>query len=532
MQRKKLIVTSFTALVALLAGKKVYDYAAPPSKEKECEYVFPKESASTTEQAPVVQNVPRGFTFESLGGFTNDASCLNKTAIAGVAKITTESELSAALTYARENKLQVSIAGARHSMGGQSFIKDGLVLDMNDFDSVVLDREKMTVTAQGGATWQEVQSLLDQAGLAVKVMQSYNVFSIGGSLSVNVHGMDHASGPLSSTVRSLRIMLPSGEIKTASRAENQELFSATLGGYGLVGIILDAEIDVTENKLFRRDISYIDYKEFPAHYAQAIKNNSQYGLFFGRLSVAPNSYLQDMVLYAYERQPETANTSPTLIPEENSWVNRLVINFSKRGPIGRWTRWMLEKYIEPRFHQCASRNQLMSQRESCIVARNQEMYNSTYYLKNRLRDTDILQEYFVSPENFVAFTDGLREIVGRNHANLLNVTVRVVPQDNDSVLAYAREDMFAFVLYFNQKFTDKESEQLAQTTRELIDLATSLNGTFYLPYQLHYSAEQLRAAYPRVDEFFALKKKYDPDGLLSNTWYSKYAGASASARLP
>jgi hypothetical protein len=44
----------------------------------------------------------------------------------------------------------------------------------------------------------------------------------------------------------------------------------------------------------------------------------------------------------------------------------------------------------------------------------------------------------------------------------------------------------------------------------------------YLPYQLFYSAEQLRKCYPEIDDFFAAKRKYDPDGLFSNRFYEKY----------
>jgi hypothetical protein len=43
-----------------------------------------------------------------------------------------------------------------------------------------------------------------------------------------------------------------------------------------------------------------------------------------------------------------------------------------------------------------------------------------------------------------------------------------------------------------------------------------------LPYQLYYSQEQLHKAYPEVDDFFAVKKKYDPSEIFMNKWYEKY----------
>jgi len=55
-----------------------------------------------------------------------------------------------------------------------------------------------------------------------------------------------------------------------------------------------------------------------------------------------------------------------------------------------------------------------------------------------------------------------------------------------------------------------------------LDVAQQSGGTYYLPYQLFYSKEQLHQCYPEIDDFFAIKKKYDPSGLFSNKFYEKY----------
>jgi hypothetical protein len=80
--------------------------------------------------------------------------------------------------------------------------------------------------------------------------------------------------------------------------------------------------------------------------------------------------------------------------------------------------------------------------------------------------------------------------------------------------------MLAYVLFFSQKFNEREGRILQKTTTDVIDLASRLDGTYYLPYQLFYSKEQLRKAHPRIDEFFD-KKDYDPDELFTNKFYEK-----------
>ena len=83
--------------------------------------------------------------------------------------------------------------------------------------------------------------------------------------------------------------------------------------------------------------------------------------------------------------------------------------------------------------------------------------------------------------------------------------------------------MFALVLYINQNTNDAENQRMRQVTRQMIDFATSLNGKFFLPYQLHYTPAQLQQAYPEIHAFFEAKKRYDPQLLLTNTFYEKFA---------
>ena len=518
--KRGLILKSLGGGLLAILGAQAYRYAAPPARPKTCDFAYPADVAADA-QTQITVSVPADAPdFIRTGGFTNDASCLNKTPVFGIAKIASENDVRNALRFAREHGLKVTSAGQQHSMGGQSFVRNGLVLDMKGFKRMSLDKEHAVLTVESGALWVDVQAFLDPQGFAVKAMQSINIFTVGGTLSVNAHGIAHDPGQIAPTVRSLRVMTADGEVRTASPAENPELFRAVLGGYGLAGVILDARLDVVKNETYAWTREFMDYKDFPAYYAKNIEHDPEIGLFYGRLSVSPTSYLTQALAHVY-RKTDFEGQTPSLQVPTHTWVSRLVINFSKTGGFGRWVRWILETYLEPKLHFC-SHNSALNQKEACIVSRNQEMYDAMGYLKNNLKDTDILQEYFIPHENMVPFVDGLRNIVGKDGANLLNVTIRIVRKDTITSLPYAKEDSFAFVLYFNQKLNERDSEILKKTTVDLIDLATSLRGTYYLPYQLYYSPAQLRAAYPEIDAFFAEKKKLDPAGIFTNTFYEKY----------
>ena len=518
---RRLLLPLLLVVASVVTGKRIYDYSAAPEKDKESDFLFP---ANPDQEKPSVlisdpQRPP--FVFEQRGGFVNDASHLNKTAVYGVVQIASEDDIRNALQYARTHDLKVTCAGQQHSMGGQTFTHGGLVLDLRQFNQIRLDKEHKIVNVQAGVRWWQLQHLLDTQDLSVKSMQSINIFSVGGTLSVNAHGIGPAPGPTAPTVRSIRVMLSDGSVATGSPTENVDLFRHVLGGYGLFGVILDADLDVVSNEMYNRQTIYMDYKDFSPYYRANVENNQNIRLVYGRLSVAPQSFLRETAVHTYTRAPFDA-PFPAMKPNSHNTLDRFIINFSKTGGIGRWTRWTLEKYVEPHMHDCLTRNQAMNQKDACLVSRNEEMYDDMAYLKNRLADTDILQEYFIPYDRMPGFVDGVRDVVRRDKANLLNVTIRTVHKDTITSLPYAKEDMFGLVLYFNVKFNDRDNQILKKTTSDLIDLAHASGGTYYLPYQLFYTKEQLRNCYPEIDDFFVIKKKFDPIGLFSNKFYEKY----------
>jgi FAD/FMN-containing dehydrogenase len=504
-----------------LAARKLYEFGAPPVGPRDCALRYPAATPRALPTEPV--NADPGIDWAQRGGEINDASCLNRTPVFGVARPQSFDEITPILSFAKAQNLKVTAAGIRHSMGGQAFSEGGLVIDMRSIDHIAVDESQNTMTVGAGATWDAIPRYLDPRGLAVKAMQSVSIFTVGGTLSVNAHGVAHAPGQIASTVRSLRLMQSDGTILTLSPTENADLFRHVLGGYGLFGLILEAQLELTGNELYSPTVEYLDYRDFPDYFARRVQSVREIGLMFARISVSPASYLRDTAVHTYTRIGGADRCSP-IRPDPYTRLERTVLNLSKTGSVGRWVRWSAERHLDA-LVECQSRNQTIGADRACGVSRNQEMDDETAYLRSRLEDTDILQEYFVTPDQFAPFVDGLRAVVRRERANLINATIRSVEADRITALPYAPRASFAIVLYFNQGLTVEDCQRLERTTSALIDLVIQLQGRFYLPYQLYYSPRQLQAAYPEASGFFAAKHRYDPAGRFSNAFYEKYGVA-------
>lgn len=453
-------------------------------------------------------------------GKINDASRLNETAVQESWKIpgdakSAEAQLTELLHRARTSHLKVSIAGAQHSMGAHTIAKDGVVIDMLPFNRMELDAAGKILHVQAGARWSEVIPFLNAHGLSVEIMQSNDDFSIGGSISVNCHGWQFNRPPIASSVESFRLMLADGSVVKCSRMENRELFSLVLGGYGLFGIILDVDLQVVPNQKYRIERVPVSAADFVRQLNEKAANAADVGMVYGRLRVTPENFLGEGIINLLHTRTDTNLLVSKLGPPKLAKLKRAIFRGSADSDYGKELRWTMERSFE----------QWLSGDE---CERNDLLFEPVSLFQNRTTNsTDILMECFVPPAQFEAFLVELRKIVPRHQADLLNITVRQINRDPDAFLRYADQDMLGLVMLFNQKRNLAGEEMMKAIAQEIITAALAHDGRYYLPYRLHATAEQFAKAYPQAQEFFQLKRKYDPEELFQNGFYQSYGKQSA-----
>ena len=446
-----------------------------------------------------------------------DVSRLEATRVREIVAHRQVREIQEAVREAARRGLKVSIAGSRHSQGGHTFYPDALLLDMRSFDEILfVDTAGRRIGVQSGATWEAIQEALQPRGLAVLTMQSSNVFTVGGTLSANAHGRDLRRTQVVETVESFRLLGADGTIVNVSREENPELFGLVVGGYGLFGIIVDVTLRVTTDDVLERRNRSVPLRFFPSYFRHLIASDSTASLMIARPSIAPSSLLEEVEVTTWHR----SDAAPPpgffgLQGERNVARDRFFFGLSRHWRWAKELRWRLQRgIVETGEGQLVSRNNAMRPPTAPIAFLD---YGSSRY-------TDILQEYFVPADAFVPFVEELRGILMEERANLLSATIRWVAPNDEVVLAYApRDGAFALVLLLNQELSAEGRVRTGRLTRRMVDAAIRHGGTYYLTYQLYPDDGQIRAAYPRLDEFFEQKRRYDPAERFMNQFYSRYA---------
>jgi FAD/FMN-containing dehydrogenase len=460
----------------------------------------------------------RGAIAKLPSGYADDVSRLDKTQVTEIWNLPgdpekAETELRQLLLKAQAAHLHVSIAGARHSMGGQTIYPGGIVVNMLPFKGMSLDEHNDLLHVQAGAKWADVIPYLDQRGRSVSVMQSDNSFTVGGSLSVNCHGWQYDRPPIASTVESFRLMKADGSVIKCSRTQNQELFSLALGGYGLFGIILDADLRVVANERLRLDQNLVPIGRAIDSFGRSLHKAPGAELAYARLNITPQKMFDEVLINIFYRE---SGAIPQLTDAGSRWLPRLIFRGSVGSEYGKEMRWAAETHLQA---------ELMGK----IFSRNQIMNDSAeWYLDRSEKTTDILHEYFVDRNHAGEFLAAARNIVRKHNGDLLNVTVRDVRADSDTFLNYASTDMLAFVMFFSQPRSALGDAQMQEMTIELVDAVLDAHGRYYLPYRLHATIGQFRRAYPQSERFFTLKRRYDPDELFQNEFYVKYGKAATT----
>ncbi|GIG02467.1 FAD-binding oxidoreductase [Catellatospora citrea] len=451
------------------------------------------------------------------GALLDDASRINPTAVRGVLYAAPAPDDTARVVGPLLRRITagddpaLAVAGVRHSMGGQSMLAGGWVLDTRPMNQISLDSASRVVRVGAGATWRDLIPVLNAAGFSPKVMQSNHDFSVGGSLSVNCHGWHTDHPPIAATVRGLRLLTAAGEVVSCGPTENTELFGLVLGGYGLFGVILEADLDVWPNARYVPHFDSVPALDYVEEFTRLVlAPDSTAEMAYGRLSVDPRSFLEEAVIVRFTPEADTVGAVLPLAAPDASSLQRAVFRNSAGSSLGKMLRWTLEREAAPWLAGPISRNSI--QNEPAAV-----------FADHSAETSDILHEYFLPHATLAKFITAAREIIQRSGQELLNVTVRDVRRDTRSALAYAREDVFGLVMNFRQERTAEADARMRTLTRELIEAVLEVNGTYYLPYRLHATREQVRRAYPGWDAAMAAKSRMDPLPVFRNALFDAYA---------
>lgn len=457
------------------------------------------------------------------GTIVNDIhSQLNPTRVREVVPISSIGDLQRALRRAASGGHAVSIAGGRHAMGAQQFAEDSMWLDTTKLNRVrSLDRARGIVDVEAGIMWPALVDYLVKAqegrakqfGIAQK-QTGADRLTIGGALAANVHGRGLKMKPFIADVESFVLIDARGNARTCSRAENSELFRLAIGGYGLFGPISTVKLRLVPREKIQRIVEVRLIDDLPKAFEQRIADGFTFGDFQFSVDEKSDDFLRKGVFSCY-RPVDPATPMPEAQKElgDEDWHALLLLaHNNKTTAFAQYSKY----YLSTSGQLYWSDTHQMS------------TYLDDYHMRLdtqlgvKDRATEMITEIYVARPSLPSFMAEVADTFRKNGVPIVYGTVRLIEQDDESFLAWAKQPYACIIFNLHVVHTAEGRERAAQAFRDLIDMGMKRGGRYYLTYHRHARRDQVEACYPQMAEFLRLKRKYDPDERFQSEWYRYY----------
>ncbi|MGD9705297.1 MAG: FAD-binding protein [Acidimicrobiia bacterium] len=400
------------------------------------------------------------------------------------------------------------VRGFGRSYGDAAQNGGGTVLQLaGRVDDILLDEDTGVVTVPGGISLDELLRVVVPRGWFVPVTPGTRTVTMGGAIACDIHGKNHHSdGSFGVHVRSLTLLLSDGTTTVLTPESTPALFWATVGGMGLTGVILSASVQLLPIETSRlvvdtdrvanldRVLGLMTEGDAAYRYSVAWIDLLAKGASLGRSVLtrgdhARLSELDPAAGASLQFRPSPLIGVPPRVPRVLNHLSVAAFNevWYRKAPLHR--RGEVQT-ISQFFHPLdAVRN-----------------WNRLYGAAG------LVQYQFLVP---FGEEDALRSVVerlaGSGTASFLAVLKRFGAGDAAPLSFPAPGWTLALDL--------PATRRVGRLLYDLDELVLGAGGRHYLAKDAHMTPAALRAGYPRLAEWQAIRAKADPSGV----WVSDLA---------
>ena len=454
-------------------------------------------------------------------------SALNPTQVSRIERPTSVGELQAIVRQASRDRSSMSCAGGRHAMGGQQFAHGTLHIDTRHLKSVIAaDTARGWLQIEAGAHWGEVieatraMSSSDGTRWSIRQKQTgVDDVTLGGSISANAHGRGLAMPPLVEDIEDLTLVDAQGDLVRCSRTENAELFSLVVGGYGLFGIVCTVTLRLTPRRRVVRLVDVLDLSDAMNAAWRRYGQGCLYGDFQFVIDPSDPAFLQRGVFASYrpvddEDVQAEDDTSADLQPD--AWLHLLKLAHVDKAAA---FRLYAQHYVGTHGRRYWSDTMQLSTYLPHYAAFLSAQAQNDPASAEVVPETLVIGEHYVPHDRLDRYMAAASAVLRDQGVEVIYGTIRSILQDTTTFMPWAKQDFACIVFNLRTPHDACGKGRTAAAFRGLIDAALDLDGSFFLTYHRYATREQLLRAYPKLPDFLAAKRRFDPEERFTSDWY-------------
>ena len=160
---------------------------------------------------------------------------------AAIARCTGTADVVAAVKFAQEHKLLLSVRGGGHNVAGDAVCDGGLMLDLSPMQGIYVDPQRRTARAEPGVTLGDLDKETQIFGLATPTGIVSETGLAGLTLGGGFGWLTRKYGFTADNLLSAEVVTAEGDVVRASEEESADLFWGIRGGGGNFGVVTSFE---------------------------------------------------------------------------------------------------------------------------------------------------------------------------------------------------------------------------------------------------------------------------------------------------
>ena len=403
-----------------------------------------------------------------------------------------------AVVAAATRGLHVKPIGAGHSFSGVA-VAPGVQLDLHELSGVLaVDEASARVTLGAGTNLYRLPELLEPYGLALENMGDIDRQTIAGATSTGTHGTGGRFGGLATQIAGATLVTGDGSLLSVNETENAELLPAVRLGLGALGVLVDLTIQCVPAFLLHAVERSEPLGEVLDAYLDRSANEDHFEFYWF-------PHTDTAVTKTNTRLPADADRHPR--PRFGSWVDdELVANGAYRAICAFGSVFPA---MVPPVNRLAAR--LMGNGD--FTDDSPRVFVSDRSVRFREMEYALPRE---AVPHAVREVDAL--IRSRGWRISFPVEVRsAAADDNWMSTAYGRDTGYIAVHRYHR---EDPKEYFAAVEA----IMRSHDGRPHWGKMHTRTADDLRPAYPRFDDFVAVRDRLDPAGVFENRYLRSVLG--------
>ena len=413
-----------------------------------------------------------------------------------VVRPTSPEEVAEAVRAARAEGLRVKMPGNGHSFTDIA-LTDGVLLDPSALTGLLdVDREAMTVTVLAGTTIHQLNAALDALGLALHNMGDIDVQTLAGALSTGTHGSGGVTASLSGQLEALTIVGADGVTRSAGRTDHRDLIDAARVGLGALGVLTTLTFRVEPAFVLEAHERPMSWRDVLSGFEDLVEGNHHVDLYWfphtDRCSVKTNNRTLE---------------EPAPPSRVAAWLDDELLSNTVFGWVNRLTD--LRPSLAPRVNALSSR--ALGERTYRDVS------HKVFVSPRRVVFREM--EYSVPREAGMEALAEARRVMERAGWNVtFPVEVRCTPPDEAWLSSTHGRDSVYLAFHVGRRVDHRAYFAGVE------EVLRAHDGRPHWGKLHTRTAADLAPAYPRFEDFLALRDELDPDRSFDNDYLARVLG--------